>query len=67
MPVISIPLVSLLPPPNYVRLGTAPPGTRTLPPKLIHHQAIAKLKVALTHVHTEDDLRELESGIDDMM
>lgn len=46
---------------------TPPPTTRTLPPKVIHHQAIAKLKTALIHVHTEEDLQKLESGIEDIM
>jgi hypothetical protein len=34
---------------------------------MIHHQAMAKLKTVLNHVHTEEELRALESGIDAIM
>lgn len=47
--------------------GTPPPITRTLNPKVIHHQAMSKLKIALNHVHTEEELQFLESGIDAIM
>jgi dihydroorotase len=43
------------------------PPTRTLPPKVIHHQAMSKLKVVLSHVHTADDLDFVETGLDAMM
>lgn len=46
---------------------TPPPVTRTLPPQVIHHQAFAKLKIALCHVHPEQDLLEVESGIQEIM
>jgi hypothetical protein len=53
--------------PTFEGHGTPPPETRTLHPKLIHHQAMSKLKVALKHVHTEEELHFLESGIDAIM
>jgi hypothetical protein len=53
--------------PGLVTGGTPPPATRTLDPKIIHHQAISKLKVALNHVHTAADLQILTSGLNAIM
>jgi len=53
--------------PTFEGRGTPPCETQTLHPKLIHHQAMSKLKVALKHVHTQEELRFLESGIDAIM
>jgi hypothetical protein len=53
--------------PGPVTVGTPPPATRTLDPKIIHHQAISKLKVALNHVHTAEDLQTLTSGLNAIM
>ena len=47
--------------------GTPPPVTRTLDPKVIHHQALSTLKVALNHVHTAEDLQNLTSGLNAIM
>jgi hypothetical protein len=44
--------------------GTPPPVNRNLNPRVIHNQAVAKLKVALRHVHTEEDLKYVEERID---
>ena len=59
-------LVSLVP----LRVGgttTPPQGTRTLNPKIIHHQAMMKLKLALNHIHTAEDLQNLSMGLDGIM
>jgi len=63
-PPITLPLTCLEP---TCRSSTPAPETQTLPPKFIHHRAIAKLKTALNHVHTEEELNALESGIDGIM
>ena len=64
-PVIKAPLTCLGD--SFTWFQTPPPVTRTLPTKFIHHRAMVKLKTALNHVHTEEDLLVLESGIDDIM
>ena len=57
---------SLLPPVAGSGRET-PPSTRTLDPKVIHHQAMSKLKIVLSHVHTADDLDFVETGLDSIM
>jgi hypothetical protein len=47
--------------------GTPLPTTQTLDPKVIHHQAMSTLKVALNHVHTTEDLQHLTSGLQAIM
>ena len=53
--------------PGFFIAGTPPPVTRTLDPKIIHHQAMSKLKVALNHIHTAEDLQTLMSGLNAIM
>jgi len=53
--------------PTVVGHGTPDPETRTLNPKVIHHQAMTKLKTVLRHVHTQEELQFVESGMDAMM
>ena len=66
-PGLSKPMGSLLPPVAGSGRETPPPSTRTLDPKVIHHQAMSKLKVVLSHVHTADDLDFVETGLDAIM
>ena len=46
---------------------TPPPITQTLPPKIIHHQAVTKFQDVLRHVHTEVELKTLTEDIDALM
>jgi hypothetical protein len=57
-------------------LGQLPPchnlaspllSTRTLPPKVIHHQAVTKFKDVLLHIHTATDLESLNVDIEALM
>jgi hypothetical protein len=68
---VEVPLTMLQPLglllPGFFIAGTPPPVTRTLDPKIIHHQAMSKLKVALNHIHTAEDLKTLNSGLDAIM
>jgi hypothetical protein len=65
-PAMLQPRVSLVP--HRVGGATSPPqGTRTLDPKIIHHQAMAKLKLVLNHVRTVDDLQNLSMGLDNII
>ena len=64
-PTMLKPLGLLLP--GFFIAGTPPPVTRTLDPKIIHHQAMSKLKVVLNHVHTAEDLKHLTSGLNAIM
>ena len=49
------------------RRGTPPPVNRNLDPRVIHNQVVARVKVALRHVHTAEDLEYVENGIDAIM
>lgn len=61
-----IPLVpNHLPP--LLRQASPPPVTRTLPAKVIHHQAMTKFHDVLRHVHTEADLQDLNADLQDLM
>ena len=53
--------------PRLETAGTPPPVTQMLDPKVIHHQALSTLKVALNHVHTAEDLRNLTSDLNAIM
>jgi hypothetical protein len=64
---LSKPMGSLHPPIAGDGHETPPPCTRTLDPKVIHHQAMSKLKVVLSHVHTVADLDFVETGLDAIM
>lgn len=52
--------------PRFHRQPSPPPTTRTLPPQVIHHQAIARFKNLLKHVHTEADLEDLNAELDEL-
>jgi hypothetical protein len=56
-----------LPLPSLHRPSSPQPETRTLPPKVIHHQAITKFQDVLHHVHTEEELQKLTVDIDRLM
>ena len=49
--------------PLFHRASPAP-NTRTLPPKVIHHQAMTKFKDILRYVHTEEELNDLSADIE---
>jgi hypothetical protein len=53
--------------PSFHRCPSPLPETRTLPPKLIHHQAITKFQDILQHVHTAANLQSLNEDIDAIM
>jgi len=53
--------------PPFHNLASPPPSTRTLPPKVIHHQAVTKFKDVLRHVHTAADLESLNVDIEALM
>jgi hypothetical protein len=53
--------------PSLHRRSSPQPETRTLPPKVIHHQAITKFQDVLRHVHTEEELQKLTADIDRLM
>jgi hypothetical protein len=53
--------------PSLHRPTSPPPETRTLPPKVIHHQAVTKFQDVLRHVHTEEELQQLTADIDRLM
>jgi hypothetical protein len=53
--------------PSLHRLSSPQPDMRTLPPKVIHHQAITKFQDVLRHVHTEEELQRLTLDIDRLM
>jgi hypothetical protein len=61
-----IPLVPIRLPP-MLRQASPPPATRTLPAKVIHHQAMTKFQDVLRHVHTEADLNDLNTELEDLM
>ena len=46
------------------RQSSPAPNTRTLPPKVIHHQAMTKFKDVLRYVHTEEELQDLSADIE---
>jgi hypothetical protein len=61
-----IPLVpNRLPP--LLRQVSPLPTTRTLHPKVIHHQAITKFHDVLRHVHTEEELKDLNTDLEELM
>jgi hypothetical protein len=62
-PITSLLRVPFAPP----RRGMPPPVNKNLNPRVIHNQVVAKLKVALRHVHTAEDLEFVEHGIDDIV
>jgi hypothetical protein len=51
----------------FHRCPSPPPATRTLPPKVIHHQAVTRFQDVLRHVHTEAELKSLNDDIDALM
>jgi hypothetical protein len=53
--------------PPFHRHSSPLPATRTLPPKVIHHQAISKFQGVLQHVNTEADLQSLNADLEAMM
>ena len=53
--------------PPLHRVPSPQPITRTLLPKLIHHQAMTKFQDVLRHVHTEEELQRLNTDIEAMM
>ena len=53
--------------PSLHRLSSPQPNTCTLPPKVIHHQAITKFQDVLRHVHTEEELQKLTVDINRLM
>jgi hypothetical protein len=61
-----IPVVPIRLPP-LLRQASPPPATRTLPPKVIHHQAMTKFHDVLRHVHTEADLQDLNTELEGLM
>jgi len=65
LPKIIQPLTSLLP--LSARATTPPPVTWTLDPKIIHHQVMTKLKLALNHVHMAQELQALTTSLDTIM
>jgi hypothetical protein len=61
-----IPLVpNRLPP--LLRQASPLPATRTLPAKVIHHQAMTKFHDVLRHVHTEAELLDLNADLEELM
>ena len=46
------------------RQSSPAPNTHTLPPEVIHHQAMTKLKDVLRYVHTEEELQDLSADLE---
>ena len=57
-------VVSPQPLPSLHRPASPAPNTRTLPPKLIHHQAMTKFKDVLCYIRTEEELQDLSADIE---
>ena len=57
-------VVSPQPLPSLHRPTSPAPNTHTLPPKLIHHQAMTKFKDVLRYIRTEEELQDLSADIE---
>jgi hypothetical protein len=63
-PAVEAIVVAVQPLPSLHRPTSPAPNTRTLPPKVIHHQAMTKFKDVLRYVQTEEELNELSADIE---